>query len=94
MTETVDNHVVVVGCGGNIGASLIPHLARMSEVNRVTLIDRDVYEPANLRTQDIVPSDVGKAKALVLEKGWADPCRGEQQRVCHLAEHETSDKGW
>jgi|GEM_PF-623503 len=65
MTETVDNHVVVVGCGGNIGSHLIPHLARMSEVNRVTLIDRDVYEPANLRTQDIVPSEVGKAKALV-----------------------------
>ncbi len=64
MPETVDNHVVVVGCGG-IGSSLIPHLARMSEVNRVTLIDRDVYEPANLRTQDIVPSEVGKAKALV-----------------------------
>jgi hypothetical protein len=37
----------------------------MSEVSRVTLIDRDIYESANLRTQDIVPSDVRKPKALV-----------------------------
>jgi molybdopterin/thiamine biosynthesis adenylyltransferase len=57
--------VVVIGAGGNIGSHLVPHLGRMREVERVTLIDPDVYETANLLTQDITPSDVGRRKALV-----------------------------
>ncbi|HXF39881.1 MAG TPA: ThiF family adenylyltransferase [Blastocatellia bacterium] len=54
--------IVVVGAGGNIGSHLVPHLARMSNVSRVTLIDRDVYEAKNLWSQDISPGDVGKRK--------------------------------
>jgi molybdopterin/thiamine biosynthesis adenylyltransferase len=57
--------VVVIGAGGNIGSHLAPHLARMREVGRVTLIDRDTYEAANLTTQDITPRDVGRSKASV-----------------------------
>ena len=57
--------IVVAGAGGNIGSHLAPHLARMPEVERVTLIDRDVYEPRNLANQAIAPRDVGKPKALV-----------------------------
>jgi adenylyltransferase/sulfurtransferase len=57
--------VVVVGCGGNIGSHLVPHLGRMPGVRRVTLIDRDAYEERNLRSQDITPGDVGKPKAAV-----------------------------
>jgi molybdopterin/thiamine biosynthesis adenylyltransferase len=60
-----DKHVVVVGSGGNIGSHVVPHLGRMPRINRVTLIDKDVYEPRNLLAQDIVPSDVGKPKAIV-----------------------------
>jgi molybdopterin/thiamine biosynthesis adenylyltransferase len=57
--------IVVVGAGGNIGSHLVPHLGRMKNVERVTLIDRDVYETANLQTQDITPRDVGRRKAVV-----------------------------
>lgn len=64
-TQTTDKSIVVIGAGGNIGSHLVPHLARMPQVARVTLIDRDVYEPANLLTQDITPRDVGRRKAVV-----------------------------
>jgi molybdopterin/thiamine biosynthesis adenylyltransferase len=63
--EERTKHVVVVGAGGNIGSHLVPHLGRMSDVGRITLIDRDVYEASNLQTQDITPRDIGKLKALV-----------------------------
>lgn len=58
-------HVVVVGAGGNIGSHLVPHLGRSPLVSRVTLIDRDRYEPGNLHAQAIDRSDVGKPKAIV-----------------------------
>lgn len=64
MNET-SHHIVVVGAGGNIGSHLVPHLARVPDVDRVTLIDKDVYESANLESQDITPRDVGKRKAIV-----------------------------
>ncbi|HEY7545044.1 MAG TPA: ThiF family adenylyltransferase, partial [Blastocatellia bacterium] len=57
--------VILVGAGGNIGSHLAPHLARMPEVGRVTLIDKDFYESTNLRSQDITARDVGKSKAAV-----------------------------
>jgi len=56
--------VVVVGAG-NIGSHLMESLARMPEVGRVVLIDRDVYEPRNVANQDILPRDAGKPKVLV-----------------------------
>jgi molybdopterin/thiamine biosynthesis adenylyltransferase len=58
-------HVLVVGAGGNIGSHLVPHLGRMPGVSRVTCIDRDRYEEANLSTQNILPRDIGKPKAVV-----------------------------
>ena len=57
--------IVVAGAGGNIGSHFTPHLARMPQIGRVTLIDRDVYEPRNVGNQDIAPRDVGKPKVLV-----------------------------
>ncbi len=56
--------VVVIGAG-NIGSQLIPNVARMSAVGRMTIIDPDAYEAKNLAGQNIVPSDVGKPKAAV-----------------------------
>lgn len=44
--------VVVVGAGGNIGSQLVPHLARMAEVGRLVLVDRDEYEARNRWNQD------------------------------------------
>jgi molybdopterin/thiamine biosynthesis adenylyltransferase len=57
--------IVVAGAGGNIGSHLTPHLARMAEVGRVTLIDRDIYEPRNVANQDIAPRDAEKPKVVV-----------------------------
>jgi hypothetical protein len=57
--------IVVAGAGGVIGSHFVPHLARMSEVERVVLIDRDTYEPRNVANQDILPRDVGRPKVLV-----------------------------
>src|SRR5712692_6109386 len=60
--------VVVVGAGGNIGSHLVSHVARMPSVVRITLIDKDTYEPANVRGQDITPHEIGKLKAVVQAK--------------------------
>jgi len=57
--------VVVVGCGGNIGSHLLPHLARMEGIERVTLIDQDVYERKNLTSQNITYQDIGRPKVTV-----------------------------
>jgi len=57
--------VTVVGAGGNIGSHLVPHLARMRGVERVTLVDPDICVEKNLASQDITGRDVGKAKAAV-----------------------------
>ena len=57
-------HVLVAGVG-NIGSSLIPHLARLPDISEVTIVDRDIYEPSNVGQADITPGDVGSAKAGV-----------------------------
>ncbi len=57
-------HVVVIGAGGNIGSHLVPHLARMPEVGRLTLVDRDRYEPRNAHNQDVPLGGTGRRKAL------------------------------
>jgi hypothetical protein len=43
----------------------VPHLARLSGVDYVLLIDRERYEPKNLHSQDILRHDVGQWKARV-----------------------------
>lgn len=58
-------HVIVIGAGGNIGSHLVPLLGRMAEIARLTLIDPDVYERSNLRSQDIDVGDLGQPKAEV-----------------------------
>ncbi len=55
-------HVVIVGAGGNIGSHLVPHVARMPGVGRITLVDPDVYERRNLSSQDIWVTDLGARK--------------------------------
>ncbi|MEJ2719736.1 MAG: ThiF family adenylyltransferase [bacterium] len=65
MTESSKRHIVLVGCGGNVGSHVVGHLGRLENVGRVTLVDSDVYEFKNLRTQDIAAADVGRPKAVV-----------------------------
>ena len=55
---------IVIGLG-NIGSHLVPHVARMAEVDRLTLIDFDVYGTANGRSQAIGVADVGRGKTEV-----------------------------
>ena len=57
--------VTIVGSGGAIGSHLVPHVARMPSVSRVTLIDPDRYESHNLASQEIEARDVGKLKVSV-----------------------------
>jgi adenylyltransferase/sulfurtransferase len=63
--RVAEKTAVVVGAGGNIGSHLVPHLGRMAELHRVILIDPDVYEAKNVRSQDITPSAVGKRKVCI-----------------------------
>jgi molybdopterin/thiamine biosynthesis adenylyltransferase len=60
--QTDKKHVVVAGAGGNTGSHLLPHLARMSAIGRLTLVDPEFYEPANLAVQNIDRVDVGQPK--------------------------------
>jgi molybdopterin/thiamine biosynthesis adenylyltransferase len=57
-------HVIVVGAGA-IGSHVLPHLARSPQVSRITIIDRDAYESANLSGQAVDPHGVGRPKAVV-----------------------------
>ncbi len=58
-------HIVAAGAGGNTGSHLLPHLARMSCVGRLTLVDPDSYEAGNVGVQNIDASDVGRPKVVV-----------------------------
>ena len=55
-------HIVVAGAGGNTGSHLLPHLARMREVTRLTLVDPDVYTAENHVAQNIGYEDIGQPK--------------------------------
>jgi molybdopterin/thiamine biosynthesis adenylyltransferase len=57
--------ILVAGAGGNIGSHLTQILARMEEVGRVVLCDRDVYELRNARNQNIRLRDLGKPKVQI-----------------------------
>ncbi len=65
MSEIPKYHIVLVGCGGNVGSRVPDLLGKFEHVNRVTLVDPQKYELKNLRTQNIVPADVGRPKAMV-----------------------------
>jgi len=58
------HHITVVGAG-TIGSHVLPHVARMDGVTSIAVIDRDRYEPSNLRGQNIFRADIGKSKAQV-----------------------------
>ncbi len=59
------HHVVVVGAGGNIGSHLVPHLARLPDITRLTLVDPDRYVAHNLQNQAITVAAVGRSKVHV-----------------------------
>lgn len=74
-------HVVVIGAGGNIGSHLVPHLARLPRLGRLTLVDRDVYQPRNAHNQD-VPYGGSRRKKAVAQAARA---RGLNPRLPVLA---------
>lgn len=57
-------HVVVVGAGA-IGSFAIYLVARLLGVARITLVDLDRYNEANLRGQNIFRCDLGELKVAV-----------------------------
>jgi len=63
--QIIGSRIVIVGAGGNIGSQLTPFLARCGYVKELILVDPDTYEEKNLRGQNIIPKDVGRAKATV-----------------------------
>ena len=58
-------HIVIAGAGGNTGSHLLSHLARNFRAARITLVDPEFYEPANLAVQNIDCLDVGRPKVQV-----------------------------
>ncbi len=63
----MDGHVTIIGCG-NIGSALCGLLARMQEIQSLTLIDPGVYEHDNLSTQNISLAEVGMPKAHAMRR--------------------------
>ena len=55
---------IVIGLG-NIGSHLVPHVARIPEIERLVLIDPDVYGESNRQSQAIGAADIGRAKTEV-----------------------------
>jgi molybdopterin/thiamine biosynthesis adenylyltransferase len=53
--------LVVVGLGA-IGSHLLPLLARLPALQRLTLVDPEKYDDSNLGSQNIEASDVGQPK--------------------------------
>jgi adenylyltransferase/sulfurtransferase len=53
---------ITVAGAGNTGSHLLPHLARMANVTRITLVDPDVYKPENISVQGIDSLDIGQPK--------------------------------
>lgn len=65
MTQQTGSHIVIAGVG-NTGSHLIPHLARMREIGRITLIDPDIYTKENAIVQNFDRmEDIGAAKVIV-----------------------------
>ncbi len=63
--QRTSRHIVVAGAG-NTGSHLLPHLARMSGIGRITIVDPDVYASQNASNQNIDwEEDLGRAKAVV-----------------------------
>lgn len=65
MSTPFPTHVVLVGAG-NIGSQAAPLAARLSGLTRLTIVDHDRYEAANVASQAISVDDVGQSKAIVL----------------------------
>lgn len=68
VARPLPNHLIssltLIGLG-NIGALLAELLARWRALRRVTLVDFQLYDPGNIRGQNIVLRDVGLPKVQV-----------------------------
>jgi molybdopterin/thiamine biosynthesis adenylyltransferase len=66
MISGSDRSLTYVGAGGNIGSHAVVALARAGCLERMTLVDPDVYESRNLASQNIARCDLGRRKVDVL----------------------------
>lgn len=76
INQHMDFNIIIVGLGGT-GSHLISFLSQLLGNNelfkrrhKVTLIDGDIVEEKNLRTQKFLASDVGRNKAEVLAERY------------------------
>jgi len=84
-----DAHVVLVGMGG-IGNPALQYLAGAG-IGRLTLIDDDRVELANLQRQTLfTPDDVGQAKARVAAR-WAQRFDPALEVVAHVVRIEAGN---
>lgn len=71
-----DYNIIIVGVGGT-GSHLVSFLTQMMcndskySESRIVLVDEDVVETKNLKTQKFLPVDVGKNKAEVLSERYS-----------------------
>ena len=56
---------LVVAGAGNTGSHVLPELARLNNVARITVVDPQVYEEGNVAAQNIDWEDIGKPKVAV-----------------------------
>jgi molybdopterin/thiamine biosynthesis adenylyltransferase len=59
--------IVLVG-GGNIGSSVLPHIARNPLVTRILIVDPDTVSRSNTNSQEFLSRDIGQYKAHVLAR--------------------------
>src|SRR5262249_51264323 len=72
--------IIVVGAG-LIGINTLGYLARLAAIGEITIVDRDVYDAGNLRSQNITPRDIGRPKAEVQARRLIQDRPGLQTRA-------------
>src|SRR5262249_24087317 len=55
--------------------------ARLAAIGEITIVDRDVYDAGNLRSQNITPRDIGRPKAEVQARRLIQDRPGLQTRA-------------
>jgi molybdopterin/thiamine biosynthesis adenylyltransferase len=86
-------NIIQVGAGSG-GMAVLDLVCRDSRVNRLTLIEPDVYKPHNVERHFFPPSDVGQAKAVLAER-WVKERRPDveiQLLDCDLLDPAYADK--
>src|SRR5438105_4474830 len=86
-------HLVQVGAGSG-GIAVLDLVCRDPRIDRVTLIEPDVYKPHNVERHTFAPADVGQPKAVLAER-WLKERRPDLEVElldCDLCDPAYADK--